>query len=136
MSDEINDLVEARRGISRTLGEANDQGMWFRIIDVAGTALSCIAGTVADTGPEFIYTIALPDDLTATAWPGGVTVTHTDVNNASATDGTTAEDWKMTKAYAVGNSIRARFWDDGRWIDDNIAGRMWAAVPVVSGGGG
>ena len=101
----------------------------FYITDVSGSDLEAILGSSAPVGGEATFTIKLPPDLTDTSWEGGVTVTITDVNNASATDGVDNETWKMTRQYYVGAVILAAFDEDGELYDVNRAGRMWAFVP-------
>ncbi len=101
----------------------------FRLTDVTGTVLKGIAGTVAPVGGETVFDIRLPASLVATSWPGGVTVTHIDVNNATATDGSDNETWKMTKGYAIGDIVEAFLWEtDGVYVDRNLDARSWARV--------
>ena len=132
-TDELNDAIQRERDAPDL-----DQhvGHLMTITDVAGTALLAIAGTAAPVGGETVFTVRLPPELVEAA-RDGVAITVTDVNNATATDGVALETWRMVKSYAVNDIIEAFYWElDGVFVDRNIAARMWAAVPVVSGGGG
>jgi len=131
--EQLNDLLASQNA---ALAEHDAQSQLMRITGVLGTTLQAIAGAGAPSGGETVYNVRLPPEL-AEASRGGVAITIADVNNATATDGTTNEIWTMTKTYAPGDVIEAFYWEtDGVFVDRNIAGRMWAAEPVIGGGGG
>jgi len=132
-------LAQIADQLAPEFGDAFDpdaHSQLMRVNDVSGPELLCVAGTLPPVGGETLFTVRLAPELVEDQ-RGGVVVTVTDVNNASATDGTTIESWSMIKSYAVGDVIEAFQWDsDGVFVDRNIAGRMWAADPVIGGGGG
>ena len=132
----VDDLNDAVGLVPDELDAFRADAQLMIITDVTGTALLAAAGTVAPVGAETIFAVRLAPELVE-ASRGAVTITVIDVNNATATDGTTNETWSMVKPFAVGDVIEAFRWEsDGVFVDRNIAGRMWAADPVIGGGGG
>jgi len=136
VADRIHELDDVLTPHFGDVPDTEAEGQLFTITDISGTELLAIAGTNAPAVGDSIFTVRLAPELVE-ASRDGVTITVIDVNNATATDGTTNETWSMIKPFAIGDIVEAFQWEsDGVFVDRNIAGRMWAADPVIGGGGG
>lgn len=129
LADAVNDLTAGVAPASAALDPAGEAVAVFTITDVSGVELQAVAGVGTPTAGAVRETVRVPPELGELS-RDAVTITISDVNNATATDGTTNETWKMLKPYAVGDVIVVFRWSvDGVWVDRNIAGRMWASEP-------